>query len=59
MKAPISILLDDDQTTGFIETDLQLSKEMPELYKKYYHSLYLMSDVVLTTISFQLKTMRM
>ena len=49
VKAPISILL-DDQTTGFIETDLQLSKEMPGFIKNIITPLFNVSDVVLTTI---------
>jgi hypothetical protein len=49
VKAPISILL-EDQTTGFIETDLQLSKDIPNFIKNIVTPLFNVSDVVLTTI---------
>lgn len=45
----IAILL-EDQTTGFIETDLQISIKLPEFLKAILTPLFNLSDVVLSTI---------
>jgi len=44
-----SILL-EDQTTGFIETDLQLSINLPNFLQDMVTPLFNMSDVVLSTV---------
>ena len=44
-----SILL-EDQTTGFIETDLQLNFRLPSFLKTILAPLFNMSDVVLSTV---------
>lgn len=44
-----SILL-EDQTTGFIETDVELNKRIPSLIRNMITPLFNMSDVVLSTV---------
>jgi len=48
-KANFSLLL-EDQTTGFIETDIQLSMKLPNFINDLLSPLFNMSDVVLSTI---------
>jgi len=48
-SSQFSILL-DDQTTGFIEADLQLSIKLPNFLQDILTPLFNMSDVVLSTI---------
>lgn len=48
-KIPFAILL-EDQTTGFIETDLSSNIRLPKFLKTVFKPLYNVSDVVLSTI---------
>lgn len=48
-KIPFAILL-EDQTTGFIEMDLNFSNKMPNFIKSILKPLYNVSDVVLSTL---------
>ncbi|MBZ9571180.1 hypothetical protein KQY27_06455 [Methanobrevibacter sp. TMH8] len=48
-SSSFSILL-EDQTTGFIETDLQLSVKLPNFLQDMIAPLFNMSDVVLSTV---------
>jgi hypothetical protein len=48
-SSKFSLLL-EDQTTGFIETDLQLSIKLPNLLQDILAPLFNMSDVVLSTV---------
>ena len=40
----------EDQTTGFIETDVSLTNKMPSLIKKTFDPLFKMADVALSTV---------
>ncbi len=48
-NAPISILL-EDQTTGFIETELNISKDIPKFLQNIVTPLFNMDEAVLNTI---------
>lgn len=40
----------EDQTTGFIETDVSLTNKMPSLIKKTFNPLFKVADVALSTV---------
>lgn len=40
----------EDQTTGFIETDVSLTNKMPSLIKKTFDPLFKVADVALSTV---------
>ncbi|KZX17498.1 hypothetical protein [Methanobrevibacter filiformis] len=48
-NAKFSILL-EDETTGFIETDLRMSKRLPSFIKTMVSPLFTMSDLILSAI---------